>query len=542
MKTHILCSLFIGLNLLTFTTQGQSDYPLKNSIEKIISDLKYEKTSVGNHRIISREEIVMLYEDNTFSSLWWGRSRLNVQVDEAMSLLNTAYDEGLDPSDYHYEELVDLMKVIKQERPRKVSQQTKIAFEFLLTDGLLTYAAHLYGGKVHPDSFDSDWYADGKELEINYYGYLLNAISSNSLIQGSDKLESKNEGYVKLKQALQYYRQLSHSYTGMEMYDPPLIIDNETLLNDRWIRKRLVENGDLKQAYINHSDSTIAAILSFKKRHGLEENDDLDAVVIQELKIALDDRINTILINLERWRWLPTNLESDYIVVNIANFDLRVIANGTVKMKTRVIVGKTNRQTPVLSSNISGVIINPTWTVPPTILKEDILPLGNGVPGYLDKNRIQVLDYQGQIVHPDSIAWQTLTPERFPYVLRQKPSAGNALGTIKFIMPGKMLIYLHDTPAKALFNQRERAFSSGCIRVQKPYALAQLLFKLDQNMDGDALYKLRDKQETESVVLRKPWKTHILYWTSWVDADGIVHFRKDIYNRDKQLIEVLQTP
>jgi L,D-transpeptidase YcbB len=537
-----LCTTFILLGLSINKVLSQPIYPLKDSIQKVVTELNSGKTSIDGYQLISPEEVVRLYDQNSFSPLWWWNDNLATQVDEAVKLLLTSYREGLFPKDYHYDELIDIIKSIRQNKSGKISDRIKVQFEFLLTDGLLTYARHVYGGKVDHECLNAVWDADCKELEINYSTYVLDAFRHFSLTESFEKLKPTNEGYIKLKHALQYYRHLAASHSNAEMLDPSSTMDNTFILNDLWTNQKLIVNGDLKEENFHNSDSIEVAVVKFKNRHGLEENHDLDTATINELNKSLNARINSIIANLERWRWLPTHLEDKYMIVNIANFDLKVIVNGKTAWGNNVIVGQHYRQTPVLSAKILGVTINPDWTVPPTILKEDILPKGKQIPSYLRKNNIEVLDHQGKLVNPDSVQWQSLNGKYFPYILRQKPGAFNALGKIKFIMPNSHFVYLHDTPTKGLFKRSERTFSSGCIRVAQPYLLAQFLFEADQNMNDKRLYKLRDEEITQDLWLKEPWKIHILYWTSWVDEVETVNFRKDIYHRDARLIKMLKSP
>jgi L,D-transpeptidase YcbB len=537
-----LCTTFILLGLSTNQVLSQPIYPLKDSIRKVVTELSNGKTSIDGYQLISPEEVVRLYDQNSFSSLWWWNDHLDTQVDEAVKLLSTSYREGLMPNDYHYDELIGIIKTIRQYKSGNISDRIKLQLEFLLSDGLLTYARHVYGGKVDHECLNAVWDADCKELEINYSTYVLDAFRHFSLTESFEKLKPTNEGYIKLKDALQYYRHLAAAHSNVEMFDPSSTMDNKLILNEIWTSQKLIVNGDLKEENFRNSDSIVAAVINFKKRHGLEENHDLDTATINELNKSLNIRINTIMANLERWRWLPTHLEDKYMIVNIANFDLKVVDNGKTVWGNNVIVGQHYRQTPVLSAKILGVTINPDWTVPPTILKEDILPRGKQIPSYLKKNHIEVLDHQGKLINPDSVQWQSLNVKYFPYILRQKPGAFNALGKIKFIMPNSHFVYLHDTPTKGLFKRPERTFSSGCIRVEQPYLLAQFLFEADQNMDDKSLYKLRDKEITQDLWLKEPWKIHILYWTSWVDEVENINFRKDIYHRDTRLVKMLKSP
>ena len=420
----------------------------------------------------------------------------------------------------------ELYKTIEK-RP---SHGSKLAFEILLSDGLLTYMRHLYNGKVIHNYPHVRWYAEYKELEINYSAYLSDAIANFSLSQHMSELIPLNEGYIQLKKALSHYRLLNSK------------LSTESLLENNMIEEKLIENGYLQEDYGKDSSVLSNAIINFKEHHGLEATNVVDKSMLAELNIKLEERINTILANLERWRWLPTQLEYKYVLVNIANFELDIIVNQQSVWNTKVIVGRPERKTPVLSTEIYGVLINPDWTVPPTILKEDILPLKGDIPSYLNKNNIEVIDHNGLAIRSDSLPWSTYKSIiSFPYLLRQKPGEWNALGRIKFIMPNSYLVYLHDTPAKALYLKKERAFSSGCIRVSNPFELAKLLFEMEQNPEGITLEKIKNSGETQKLYFKEPIKIHVLYWTSWVDDKGSIYFSHDIYDMDEWLIKELKS-
>lgn len=523
-------ALILLLNLVCFNFQvfGQIDDPLKEGIEKIIVKIDSGETSYRGSNFISPEELIRFYQERQHSPAWWWNGSLMAQASEGLNLIASAYSDGLDPNDYHYQKLTVLNEVAK----KKPSQRNKLEFEILLTDGLLTYMRHLYNGKVNHNCPYVGWYAECKELEINYSSYLSDAITHFSLAQQITKLLPLNNGYIKLKKALSQYRQLNAI----------LPISIESLAENPIIKDQLIENGDLSDIHSKEPGALSNAVISFKARHGLEATDEVDNTMLTALNIKLDERINTILANMERWRWLPTQLEYKYVVVNIANFELDVIVNQSSVWNTKVVVGRPDRKTPVLSSDIFGVLLNPEWTVPPTILYEDILSLKGNIPSYLTKNHIEVLDYKGLAIPPDSLPWATYTNNiSFPYILKQKAGDWNALGKIKFIMPNSYSVYLHDTPSKNLFSQKERALSSGCIRVSNPFELAKLLFEMEQNPKEIMMGKIKNSGETQSLYFKEPIKIHILYWTSWVDTKGRTCFRDDIYDIDKWLIKELKS-
>jgi L,D-transpeptidase YcbB len=229
-----------------------------------------------------------------------------------------------------------------------------------------------------------------------------------------------------------------------------------------------------------------------------------------------------------------------YIKVNIANFELQVIEKDKIVFMSHAIVGRSFRETPIFSSMLTYLVLNPDWTIPPTILYEDIIPAVVNNPNYLAKNQLKVLRNDGSEVNPLSIDWDSIATYGFPYRVLQNPGPKNALGSVKFIFPNKYNVYIHDTPSRYLFNRTDRPFSSGCIRVQDPLDLAAWLLNDNPKWTPDLIKDFVEKGETRTVRLSKPIPVHIIYLTAWANSDGVVYFRKDVYNRDEKLLAALK--
>lgn len=246
---------------------------------------------------------------------------------------------------------------------------------------------------------------------------------------------------------------------------------------------------------------------------------------------------------LERWRWLPESLGETYVLVNIAGFELQMVENGEEVLRKRVIVGQPFRQTPVFSDRIRYLVFNPDWTVPRTVMIQDQLPQIVRDPDYLSRLNISV--YRGwgadrQKVDPLDVDWSSLNRNNFPYQLIQEPGPQNALGQVKFMFPNQYDVYLHDTPGRGLFMRSERSFSSGCIRVEQPFDLAQRLLAASPDWSREKIDRVVLEAEPRTVLLPEPVPVHIQYWTSWVDSEGRLQFRNDLYNRDARLIDQLR--
>jgi murein L,D-transpeptidase YcbB/YkuD len=229
--------------------------------------------------------------------------------------------------------------------------------------------------------------------------------------------------------------------------------------------------------------------------------------------------------------------------VNIAAFELEVMDGDSVVMSMRVVVGRPFDRTPVLSDTMRYLVLNPYWHVPSNIATSELLPKLKRDPSYLARYKMRVFPssrLDAQEVNPATVNWSTMTAAHFPYLLRQDPGPRNALGRIKFMFLNKYHIYLHDTPARPLFEETQRDFSHGCIRIQHPIELAVYLLRNDPRWDRDALLAALDDAEDRTVPLPEPMPIHLLYWTAWADADGTIQFRRDIHDRDAPLFTALR--
>ena len=309
------------------------------------------------------------------------------------------------------------------------------------------------------------------------------------------------------------------------------------------LREQLWMLGDLEESAIEGTryDTALASgVRRFQKRHGLKTDGIVGKRTRAALSVPVEQRIQLIRLNLERWRWLPRDLGDRYITVNTAAFELQVHEGDRIPLSMRVIVGKKKRETPVFTENMQYLIVNPYWHVPTKLAIRDLIPAQVRDPNYFVRKRIRVLSsWQSDAVelHPDLIDWQSFLEGRYlAYKLRQDPGAQNSLGRIKFMLPNPYSIYLHDTPARHLFDKPVRTFSSGCIRVEDAYDLANYVLA-----DGNRRYpegRIEDiiaQGETRSLPLPRPLPVYMLYQTAWVGRDGRVQFRDDVYRRDRGL-------
>jgi murein L,D-transpeptidase YcbB/YkuD len=242
---------------------------------------------------------------------------------------------------------------------------------------------------------------------------------------------------------------------------------------------------------------------------------------------------------MERYRWLPLQVTEKYIIINIANFKLDLIAGTDTLISMRAIVGKDARKTPVFNERISYIVFSPNWTVPPTILKDDVIPELMKGPEYLEKRNMKLLRHDGSELAYSDIDWSTISKDNFPYTVRQNPGPGNALGRVKFMFPNTYDVYIHDTPSKGSFALDDRDISSGCVRVEKPFDLAVLLLSDSPEWSPSNIRNAMEQDKEQTVRLKIPVDVVLIYLTAWTDGKDRIQFRKDVYQRDDIVLGAL---
>jgi murein L,D-transpeptidase YcbB/YkuD len=445
------------------------------------------------------------------------------------------------PQDYHRESLHRLQRQIGVSASPPPQQLADL--DLLLTDAFLRLSYHMRFGKVDPERLDPNW---NLARDLGNLGPVLaiqDAIDSGAPDQFITSLRPQMRYYTALKETLMRYRTIARSGGWPTIPQGATLRPGMTDARIPLLRQRLAVTGDLPEVAVTHSalfDAPLAeAVRRFQRRHQLAADGIVGPGTLTVLNVPVEARIDQIRVNLERGRWVLHDLEDTFLIVNIAGFFVRYVKDRAVVWQSRVQVGKPYRKTPVFKSEMKYLVFNPTWTVPPTILAQDMLPAVQRHPSYLQDKNIRVLDPNGKAVDPSTLDWLHYTARNFPYTLRQDPGPNNALGVVKFIFPNKHLVFLHDTPSKSLFEKETRTFSSGCIRVDQPLALAERLLDDPETWNQARIAEVIQSQETQTVYLRQPLPVLLLYWTAMVETDDQVHFMPDVYDRDAAILEDL---
>ena len=531
--THLrtLVATLIGLfMLLPVAVCADISTSIRTEVERIRSG---ECASVADCPIASTIVLPALYEKYDYQPIWTNADSIR----QLVAAIEASHLDGLNPEDYHLGEISRL----QAELSSGGNSDTQASLDLVLTDSLVRLGYHLVIGKVDPESLDGNWNME-RTLELDPILEMSKAIDSGNVSNLIDSFRPQAAVYHQLKSALARYRSLQAA-GGWQA-----VPDGQTLkpgMNDPRVvalRRRLAVTGDMPAANDESpefDEQLEAGVRRFQARHGLEADGVVGKGTLAELNVPVEARIDQLRVNLERARWVLNDLPQDFVITDIAGFRVMYFRGGELFWESRAQVGKSYRKTPVFRDSIRYVEFNPTWTVPPTILKKDILPKVKKDPGYLQKKNIRVIDRNGKTVDAGAIDWSRYPAAGFPYMLRQDPGPKNALGRVKFMFPNKHAVYLHDTPHKSGFARAQRTFSSGCIRVEDPFAFARLLLDDQTDWDQSRIDRTLESLKTTRVNLTEPLTVMLLYWTAVVNNDGQVIFRKDVYDRDAAVLSAL---
>ncbi len=479
------------------------------------------------------------YAARDYTPVWTLRRR----VDELLDLLATAERHGLDPRDYNLPQLIELRTRVRASDDARL----RAAYDIALTESLIRFGYHQRFGKVNPARMEPTWnfsrqFRPGEEPLTA----LTAAVAAPTLEGFLGEWLDRAPLYRLLQDTLAAYRVIGAQGGWESLPEGPTLRPGDEDARVPLLRRQLAIMGDLPSLPpgaepdngLVYDEELTAAVGRFQARHGLAADGVLGAKSLAAMNVPVEARIDQLRLSLERARWVVEESAGEVIVVNIAGYQVYAARDGRPFWWRRAVVGTSYRKTPVFRGSMTYLDLNPTWTVPPTILREDVLPRVRRDPSYLARENISVLDRQGRVVDPATIDWAAVGG-RPPYTFRQGPGPKNALGRIKFMFPNPHAVFLHDTPAKGLFASAERSFSSGCIRVEDPLSLAEIVLADPARWNRQSLEAAIAKGATQTVRLPKPWPVLILYWTADLDPDGNVRFLPDVYGRDAELLRAL---
>ena len=476
-------------------------------------------------------DIAAFYRDTNYQPIWTGTDADDLARREALlKAIENVEDHGLPTARYDFDSLYGQLR--EAHTPRALGMA-----EVALSKAFLSYARDIQTGMFVPTQLD-----DGIKREAprrDRRSYLINLIASepNGYMRA---LAPHTAEYVRLmKEKMRLERLAREGGWGPEVNAKKLE------RGDRGnavvaLRDRLIAQGYLERSATAEYDKVLEkAVQAFQLDHGLEADGVAGSATITEINRSPVDRLKSVMVAMERERWLNKPRGERHVLVNLTDFHARIVDHDRVTFITRSVVGKNqhDRRSPEFSDVMEHMVINPTWNVPRSIATKEYLPMLQRNPEAV--SYLKLIDGRGQVVNRGEVDFTEFDERNFPFDIKQSPGRSNALGLVKFMFPNRHNIYLHDTPAKSLFAREVRAFSHGCIRLQQPFEFAYtLLARQEQDPEGFFHSQLRTGRETQ-VDLKQPIPVHIIYRTAFTNAKGPVQYRRDIYGRDAKIWQAM---
>ena len=466
---------------------------------------------------------IAFYRDRKYRPVWSEGDKLNDAGTKLREVLANTERDGLSPLRYRFDVTEKMTAAFEKEGEGELTEELEARYggelDLLLTEGFTRYALDLATGTLDPKQGGLEW------------NIPRGAVPKENLLRALSKGGDPEEIVDKVRPTAPQYRRLMHVLSRLQDvkkrggWKPMQAGDaapGDSSPVVAGIRQRLMMSEDQREAAMAARGGQRPMVLDqdlhlalkhFQERHGIDGDGRLGAKTLAELNRSVDDRIAEVRLNIDRWRWLPHDLGKMYIMVNVAGFEMSVIENNRAIEEMNVVVGKPGWATPIFADTLESIVVNPYWNVPPNIANDEILPALASDPGYLERNNMERTSNGG---------------------FRQRPGPKNALGEFKFLFPNSHDVYLHDTPADALFSRASRAFSHGCIRLERPRDLAYLLGQKLADKSPEQIDRL-DAMDTEQwITVKRKIPVYILYFTTWVDDDGTVRYHHDVYGIDEQ--------
>ncbi len=492
---------------------------------------------IARDAIVAGSFLQTFYEAREYQPAWREPANFAALRREVLA----ARDDGLSPHDFHAHALgfggLDFWP----------PAMTRAERDILKTSALINLLYQLYFGKVSPERLDPNWNLNRQAalpLE-NAIRTIAIALETQQLPALISQARGDDPGYLKLRAALKSYRAIVERGGWGRVTVGAALKPGMTDPRVPTIRRRLAATGDYQETALSNPElydvPLVEAVKAFQKRHGIDVDGIVGPAMTRAMNVSAKQRVDQIRVNLERARWGARTLRSkkDLVVVNIAGFYLITVLEGKFAWSTEVITGKPYHKTPVFTDQIRYIEFNPTWTIPPGILRNEILPKLKANASYLDAAGYDLIGSSGKKISSASVNWQAISGRGFPYRVVQPPGPKNALGLVKFMFPNKYNVYLHDTPGRQLFSKTGRAFSHGCVRVKDPMKFAEVLLGHRNGTSRQTIDQTVASGRLTRINLKAPIPVAIMYWTVdplWGDS---IRFYDDVYNRDPKVLKAL---
>ena len=507
-------------NVVPSKSKGTIEQPRTATEGRII---KFDSSKVTQ---FNNKLLLAFYKSYHFETVWQLTKKRKTLINE----LELAKIEGLNPKDYNVDKLAKYEKNIS-----KLAENELIDYDLLLTRSFQKYINHLTTGKLNPRYLYKDWDLTQNKIDVNKL--LKSSLETDSLTINLEKVKPNHIVYKRLKKALILIDKFPNDTIKRIEFKQKIVLNdtNKSLIS---IKRKLIYWKDL--ANIDslkpiYDKITFEGIKDFQKRHGIIADGIIGQGTIDALNYSKIQRKQQIIANLERWKWYQKNLGDQYVIVNIPEYKLNLVKGKDTIESHKVIVGSAKRKTPILDSKLSYAVFNPTWTVPPTIIREDVIPAASKNRSYFSDKNIKIYDGNGNTVSPNN--WNPAKGKSYRYV--QSPGTHNSLGMVKLMFPNNFSVYLHDTNHRNFFEKTNRSLSSGCVRVENVLKLAEYLLGDKEKYSQNKINAILKTGVTKNVNFKEKYNVHLLYWTAWSDNNKLI-FRNDIYNLDADLYAKLR--
>lgn len=510
----------------------------QQDIQTALAELSGQpRKQISDYRIATFSFIERFYIAREFRPAWTDPAN---QLALTAGVANAPSD-GLSVRDFH-PDVVGLTR-------RAVRDVSPAQREIILTDALVRLLYQLHRGKVSPQRLDKDWNLKRRLDSAGAEEIISEALDTGSLEALIAAARPQGANHQRLRAALRLYREYAQQGGWPTIPAGPVLKPGMQDPRVALLRERLSITGEWTPSLGPDGTDTydadlVEATRRFQAQHGIDVDGVIGPATLRALNVSAAARVDQIRVNLERSRWISRSLEGqrDLVIVNSAGFYLLTVVNGEFAWWTDVITGTPYHKTPIFTDQIRYVEFNPTWTIPPGILRNEILPKLRADPAYLVSKGYDLFGANGRKLDSTAIDWSAVNARRFPYRVVQPPGPTNALGLVKFMFPNKHNVYLHDTPSRELFSKTGRAFSHGCVRVQDPMKLAEVLLGHRNGTSRTEIDRIVASGKLTRINLNEPVRVAILYWTADPIWEGGIRFYEDVYQRDGRILAALDGP
>ncbi len=477
------------------------------------------------------KEIGAHYAEAGYEPIWLAGGAATPKAEAMLKIIARAEEDGLRASDYD-------LAALEAMRANVGNEAVAAEFDSRLSLAAVAFGQHLNAGRINPAEFNREIVIYPREVSADII--LKGLRRTKNVVAYVRLLAPHTQRYERLRLALAQYRRIAANGGYSTIAEGKVLKPGASDPRIPTIRKRMNEAGLLENVASDETyDETLAkAVMAFQERMGLEAVGTIGPQTLAAMNTPIEDRIATMEINLERNRWMQNEFGPYHIFANLADQVVKVVRNDKTVHAEIIQVGQPYHRTPVFTDTMEYVEFNPYWGVPPSIAVNEYLPKLRSNPGVLSAQNISLFS-GGKKISPSAVNWSSFGKGNFPFSLRQEPGKGNALGRVKFMFPNQFNVYMHDTPSKSKFEATQRYFSHGCLRLNNPLKMAEVLLE-QEGWDRKRIDATVAGGKNTVAKLKTPIPVIIAYLTTFVNKDGSVHFREDVYGRDKILVKALE--